>query len=45
MPKIAGLRLWTSTDGGAHWTPAKTRPAGNGTYTAFATYPGSRPAR
>jgi hypothetical protein len=21
MPEIAGVRVWTSTDGGAHWTP------------------------
>lgn len=39
MPKIAGIKLWYSTDGGAHWKAATLKPGHDGRYTATATYP------
>jgi len=39
VPRIAGLKLWYSTDDGAHWTPAAVRRHGDGDYRATAAYP------
>ncbi|MEQ4301493.1 S8 family serine peptidase [Plantactinospora sp. B6F1] len=39
MPRIAGLKLWYSTDDGAHWAPAALRRHGDGDYLATAVYP------
>jgi hypothetical protein len=38
-PKITDLRLWTSTDDGAHWRPARVWRTANGTFGALAIYP------
>ncbi|MFG1941790.1 S8 family serine peptidase [Nonomuraea sp. NPDC048826] len=40
-PKVSGLKLWTSTDDGASWTPADVRRGRDGGYTVSATYPRS----
>ncbi|WP_083734551.1 S8 family serine peptidase [Actinomadura sp. CNU-125] len=32
--KVTGLRFWTSTDDGATWTEAETKPLGNGKFSA-----------
>ncbi|MFI5691157.1 S8 family serine peptidase [Kribbella sp. NPDC051586] len=38
MPAISGLRVWTSTDDGGHWIPAKVGRGRQGTYTVTAQY-------
>jgi subtilisin family serine protease len=38
-PPIAGLKLWASTDDGAHWTLVPTKRNRDGSYTATAKYP------
>ncbi|WP_030905255.1 hypothetical protein [Streptosporangium amethystogenes] len=42
MPKIAGLRLWMSTDDGARWTPVSVKRDRDGAYTADTRYPSLR---
>jgi subtilisin family serine protease len=37
--RIAGLRLWVSTDDGAEWDEARVRSRGNGIYEADVRYP------
>ncbi|RJL34513.1 S8 family peptidase [Bailinhaonella thermotolerans] len=39
MPRIAGLRLWASTDDGRTWRPLPLVPRGNGVYDALAVHP------
>lgn len=39
MPKIAGLRLWASTDDGRHWFSVSVKRDHEGTFTATTTYP------
>jgi hypothetical protein len=38
-PKVAGLKLWVSTDDGAHWKPATVKRDHGNTFTASTTYP------
>ncbi|GAA0945517.1 S8 family peptidase [Nonomuraea longicatena] len=40
MPRIAGLKLWSSTDDGATWTPVDLRRERDGEFTARARYGG-----
>jgi subtilisin family serine protease len=40
-PRVTGLQAWSSTDGGAHWTPVRTRPLGAGRYAAVLANPRS----
>ncbi|MET8001732.1 S8 family peptidase [Nonomuraea glycinis] len=42
MPKIAGLKLWMSTDDGAKWTSVKVKRDRDGAYTASTHYPSLR---
>ncbi|NUP03580.1 MAG: S8 family serine peptidase [Nonomuraea sp.] len=42
MPEIAGLKLWTSTDDGARWTPVSVKRDRSGAYTATTRYPSLR---
>ncbi|MER5419154.1 S8 family peptidase [Streptosporangium roseum] len=42
MPKIAGLKLWMSTDDGAKWTPVSVKRDRDGAYTASTRYPSLR---
>ncbi|MFI7056863.1 S8 family peptidase [Streptosporangium canum] len=42
MPKIAGLKLWMSTDDGAKWTPVPVKRDRDGAYTAGTRYPSLR---
>ncbi|MEV4245607.1 S8 family serine peptidase [Streptosporangium canum] len=42
MPKIAGLKLWMSTDDGAKWTPVSVKRDRDGAYTAGTRYPSLR---
>ncbi|OUC95472.1 S8 family peptidase [Streptosporangium minutum] len=42
MPKIAGLKLWMSTDDGAKWTPVPVKRDRDGAYTASTRYPSLR---
>ncbi|MEV4380646.1 S8 family serine peptidase [Streptosporangium sp. NPDC049644] len=42
MPKIAGLKLWMSTDDGARWTPVSVKRDRDGAYTADTRYPSLR---
>ncbi|MEV5961272.1 S8 family serine peptidase [Kribbella sp. NPDC051952] len=39
QPKIAGARLWYSTDDGTHWQRALLVPGKDGRFTATAVYP------
>ncbi|MGH9244841.1 MAG: S8 family serine peptidase [Acidimicrobiales bacterium] len=39
VPRLAGLRLWMSTDDGAHWRRISVTPRGNGQYTSTVHYP------
>ncbi|WP_067137132.1 S8 family serine peptidase [Microtetraspora malaysiensis] len=39
MPKIAGIKLWASTDDGATWQPVEVKRQNDGTYRASAKYP------
>ncbi|WP_326821496.1 S8 family peptidase [Streptosporangium sp. NBC_01756] len=39
MPKIAGLKLWASTDDGATWRPVEVKRKHDGTYRATTKYP------
>ncbi|KAB8196363.1 S8 family serine peptidase [Nonomuraea phyllanthi] len=39
MPRIEGVRLWTSTDDGATWQPARLKRGRDGVYTASTRYP------
>ncbi|MFC5815610.1 S8 family peptidase [Nonomuraea harbinensis] len=39
VPAVSGLKLWTSTDDGASWTPADVRRGRDGVYTVSVTYP------
>ncbi|MFC4112196.1 S8 family peptidase [Nonomuraea zeae] len=39
MPKIAGLKLWSSTDDGATWQPVTLKRGADGVYTASTRYP------
>lgn len=39
MPKIAGLKLWASTDDGATWQPVTLKRGSGGLYTASVRYP------
>ncbi|RSN15531.1 serine protease [Nonomuraea sp. WAC 01424] len=39
MPKIAGLKVWASTDDGKTWNPVQLSKKKGGSYTATATYP------
>lgn len=39
MPAVAGLKLWYSTDDGAHWQRASVRNQGHGVYSVKARYP------
>ncbi|MBB4942254.1 subtilisin family serine protease [Streptosporangium album] len=39
MPKIAGLKLWASTDDGATWRPVEVKRKHDGTYSATTKYP------
>ena len=47
MPRIAGLKLWTSVDGGAHWRPALVVPRlgdrGGERWYDVVALPGGRP--
>ncbi|MET7462458.1 S8 family serine peptidase [Nonomuraea sp. NPDC005501] len=45
MPKIAGLKLWASTDDGATWKPATLKRRADGTYTAGTRYPALKDTR
>ncbi|MER5423924.1 S8 family serine peptidase [Streptosporangium roseum] len=38
MPKIAGLKLWASTDDGATWQPVTLKRGSGGLYTASVKY-------
>ncbi|MEV4186058.1 S8 family serine peptidase [Streptosporangium canum] len=38
-PKIAGLKLWASTDDGRQWTPVQVKKNRDGTFTADTAYP------
>jgi subtilisin family serine protease len=38
-PRIAGLKLWVSTDDGVDWDQAKVKSRGNGTFEADVKYP------
>ncbi|WP_433349674.1 S8 family peptidase [Micromonospora sp. CA-111912] len=38
-PRMTSLKLWISTDDGAHWTAIRTKAAGNGTFTGTVTHP------
>jgi hypothetical protein len=40
-PPVTSLQLWTSTDGGTSWQPAKVTSGGNGTFTVTYTVPAS----
>jgi hypothetical protein len=40
-PAVTGLQLWTSTDGGAHWTAVRTTAVGPGKYAATLANPRS----
>ncbi|MFI6799431.1 S8 family peptidase [Streptosporangium canum] len=42
MPKIAGLKLWMSTDDGAKWTPVPVKRDRDGAYIAGTRYPSLR---
>ncbi|MFE3455029.1 S8 family serine peptidase [Nonomuraea sp. NPDC059194] len=42
MPKIAGLKLWASTDDGATWQPVTLKRGSGGLYTATVRYPALR---
>lgn len=39
MPRIAGLKIWTSTDDGRTWVPAWVRGGRDGEFTVKARYP------
>ncbi|MGW0802759.1 S8 family peptidase [Nonomuraea sp. NPDC002799] len=39
QPRIAGLKLWASTDDGATWRPVEVKRKHDGTYSATAKYP------
>ncbi|MFI6483548.1 S8 family serine peptidase [Nonomuraea sp. NPDC050663] len=39
MPKIAGMKLWASTDDGATWRPVTLKRDAGGLYTADVRYP------
>jgi hypothetical protein len=40
-PPVTSLQLWTSTDGGTTWTPARVTGGRNGTFTVTYTVPAS----
>ncbi|MEV0585158.1 S8 family serine peptidase [Nonomuraea sp. NPDC050310] len=42
MPKIAGLKVWASTDDGATWQPVTLKRERDGRYTASVRYPALR---
>lgn len=43
-PPVTSLRVWTSTDGGTTWQPARVTGGGEGDYTAAYSVPSSLPA-